>query len=240
MCKSATFETEKKSYRINFIVIELTVNLKFIKMMKKLILMLILPLLLMAQTVWAQKDNSDFRFTIKTNPLSAVGGPLYVAFIPITGEYKVLFEAKTTRKQSIETGFGYLGPSLLINIDELSEQDSVSGVKTSGYHLQLIYKFFITDEAPRGFYVGPHVSYASAQIANKNNSEDKFGAAKLNMNILLGYQLITGGGFTLNVYTGFGLKLRDYDIPVESTFDFDYGNRVSPNVALGLSFGIAF
>lgn len=209
--------------------------------MRKSILVLILPLLLLAQLVRAQKETSDFRFTIKTNPLSAVGGPLYVAFIPITGEYKILFEAKTTRKQSIETGFGYLGPSLLINIDELSEQDSVSGVKTSGYHLQMMYKFFITDdEAPRGFYVGPHISYASAHIANKDNSEDQFSAAKLNMNILLGYQLITGGGFTLNVYTGFGFKLRDYDIPMESTWDFDYGNHASPNVTLGLSFGIAF
>ena len=209
--------------------------------MKKSILVLIFPLLLVAQTIEAQKEKTDVRFTIKTNPLSAIGGPLYVAFIPITGEYKILFEAKTTRKQSIETGFGYLGPSLLINIDELSEIDSVSSVKTSGYRLQLMYKFFITeDEAPRGFYVGPHVSYATARIANRDNSDDEFSASKLNMNIILGYQLITGGGFTLNVYSGLGFKLRDYDIPTGSTFDFDYGNRASPNVAFGFSFGIAF
>lgn len=209
--------------------------------MKKSILVLILPLLLLAQSARAQKEPSDVRFTIKTNPLSAIGGPLYVAFIPITGEYKVLFEVKTFKKQSVETGFGYLGPSLLINLDELTDQDSVSGVKTSGYRLQLMYKFFITqDEAPRGFYVGPHISYATAKIANKDNSEDEFRASKLNMNIILGYQLITQGGFTLNIYSGFGFKLRDYDIPLESTWDFDYGNHASPNVTLGLSFGIAF
>jgi hypothetical protein len=208
--------------------------------MKKIPVIAIIFILGMAQTARTQEDK-EFRFTIKTNPLAALGGPLYVTFIPITGEYKVLFEAKTTRKQSIETGISYLGPSVLLNLDELTKQDTISGVKTSGFRVQLTYKFFLTKEsAPEGFYVGPHVSYATARIKNKDNTNDDFRASKLNMDVLFGYQLITSGGFTLNVYTGLGLKLRDYDFAEDSNFNFDYGNDAVPSVAFGFSFGYAF
>ncbi len=195
----------------------------------------------LGQPAKAQEDKS-FRFTIKTNPLAALGGPIWVFFVPVTGEYKVLFEAKTTSKQSIQAGIGYLGPSIFLNLDELSSDgDSIAGVKTSGFRAQLMYKFFLTkDEAPEGFYVGPHVSYAKARIENKRNPDDDFTAAKLNVNVVLGYQLITQGGFTLDVYTGLGLKLREYTFRDVSSFDFDYGNKATPNVAFGFSFGYAF
>lgn len=208
--------------------------------MKKYLLLGIFLASVMNNTLVAQ-DNDDFRFTIKTNPLSALGGPLFVTFIPITGEYKILFETRTAQKQSIEVGVGYLGPSLLLNLDELSENDSVSGVKTSGFRVQLSYKFFLTkDQAPEGFYVGPHVSYAKAQIKDKDEPEDSFSAAKLNLDVIFGYQLITSGGFALNVYTGLGFKIRDYDLGEDSDFSFDYGNDKAPNVAFGFTFGYAF
>jgi hypothetical protein len=62
----------------------------------------------------------------------------------------------------------------------------------------------------------------------------------LNADIIFGYQLITGGGFALNVYTGLGLKLRDYDFGDESDFSFDTGGDAAPNVAFGFTFGYAF
>jgi hypothetical protein len=207
--------------------------------MKRISIIVLVLVFSLGQFARAQ-DNKDFRFTIKTNPLAALGGPLYVTIFPITGEYKILFEARTAKKQSIETGLSYLGPSLLLNLDEITN-DSVSGVKTSGFRVQLMYKFFLTkDLAPEGFYVGPHISYAKASIRNKDNTEDEFSAAKLNVNIILGYQLITAGGFALNIYTGLGLKLRDYDFAEESDFDFNTGNEAVPNVAFGFAFGYAF
>jgi len=210
--------------------------------MKRIIMLFCLMGIFAKPTLHAQEDK-DFHFTIKTNPLSALGGPLFIAFVPITGEYKILFEARTARKQSIETGFGYLGPSVLINLDELSSTDSISGIKTNGYRFQVMYKFFLTkNEAPQGFYVGPHVSYAKARLKNKDDYDDYFEASKLNANVIFGYQLITGGGFTLNVYTGLGLKVREYEVPVESedVFDFDPITGTVPNVAFGFSFGYAF
>ncbi len=208
--------------------------------MKKLAVLAFLLLLFATQTSRAQEEK-DYRFTIKTNPLAALGGPLWVTIVPLTGEYKVLFESRTAQRQSIEVGAGYLGPSVLINLDRLSDQDSISGVRTSGFRVQLTYKFFLTkNKAPNGFFVGPHFSYAKARIANKENTNDEFTAAKLNADILIGYQLITKGGFAMNVYTGLGLKLRDYQLAQNSTWDFDYNNQAAPNVAFGFTFGYAF
>lgn len=212
--------------------------------MKK-IFVLVASLFLLVQLQTQAQDAKDFRFTIKTNPLAALGGPLYIAFIPITGEYKVLFESRTASKQSIEAGLSYLGPSVLINLDQLTNQDSsdISGLSTHGFRAQLGYRFFLTKgKAPEGFYVGPHVSYAKARISNRDNTNEYFEAAKLNFNLLFGYQLITGGGFTLNFYTGLGVKMRDYTFPdgSDNTFDFDTGNRVVPAVPFGFTFGYAF
>jgi hypothetical protein len=210
--------------------------------MKKAALLMILFALFGSYSMKAQ-DEKDFRFTIKTNPLAALGGPFYAFRIfPITGEYKLAFESRTFKKQSIEASIGYLGPSVLINLSELSENDSVGGIKVNGFRAQLAYKFFLTKEsAPEGFYVGPHFSYARATIKDKDNLDDRIEASKMNINVIFGYQLITSGGFALNIYTGLGVKFRDWDFLDEDTdFDITTGNNVAPNVAFGFTFGYAF
>jgi len=210
--------------------------------MKKMIfLMMLVPFLISNKAVIAQEDD-NYRFTLKTNPLSALGGPLFVTVVPLCGEYKIIFEAKTGAKQSVETGLGFLGSSVLLNLNEIAN-DSVESIKTIGFRGQVAYKFFLTkDPAPEGFYVGPHVSYARATIKNSDNKDENFTASKLNAHVLFGYQLITSGGFTLNIYTGLGIKIRDYDFAEgsESIFDFDTGKGFSPNVPFGFSFGYAF
>ncbi len=55
----------------------------------------------LSQPLKAQ-DVKDYRFTIKTNPMAALGGPIWLVIVPVTGEYKVLFEARTSRTQSVE------------------------------------------------------------------------------------------------------------------------------------------
>ena len=61
-----------------------------------------ITLLMVTNPIMAQGSSGekDFRFTIKTNPLSALGGPFWVVIVPITGEYKVLFETKVSNKSS--------------------------------------------------------------------------------------------------------------------------------------------
>jgi len=193
----------------------------------------------------AQTGDNSHRFVIKTNPLAALGGPFWVTIVPVTGEYKVLFEARTMPKQSITLGASYLGPSLLLNLDELTnEGEEVSGVKTSGFRGQLMYKFFLSrdTEAPEGLYVGPHFSYASASIASKDNTSNKINMMKMNFNGIIGYQLITSGGFALDVFTGLGVKSSKWtpEGDSEEIFDVPFQNKAAASVAFGFSFGYAF
>ena len=177
------------------------------------ILLIIIIVMLGASSTMAQEGNTSQRFVIKTNPLAALGGPFWVTIIPVTGEYKLLFEAKTLPKQSVTLGASYLGPSLLLNLDELTnEGEDVSGINTAGFRGQLFYKFFLSrdTEAPEGLYVGPHFSYASATITSKDNSDDKVDMMKMNINGIIGYQLISSGGFALDIFTGLGVKSRKW------------------------------
>ncbi|MBN1388287.1 MAG: hypothetical protein JW965_07565 [Bacteroidales bacterium] len=209
------------------------------------VLLMIIIVLLASSSAMAQQGDTPQRFVIKTNPLAALGGPFWIAVIPVTGEYKILFEAKTLPKQSVTLGASYLGPSLLLNLDELtSEGEEVSGINTGGFRGQLMYKFFLSRdiEAPEGLYVGPHFSYASASITSKDNTTDKIDMMKMNVNGIIGYQLITSGGFALDIFTGLGVVSRKWTFSGESEeiFDLNVNNKASASVAFGFSFGYAF
>lgn len=217
--------------------------------MKKVSYLLIigLILLLIAPRGYSQGSDSekDFRFTIKTNPLSALGGPLYVLWIvPITSEYKLSFEARTFEKQSVQVGLGYLGSSPLVTtLGDLNTGDT--SIVSSGFRVQLCYKIFLTDnKAPNGFYVGPHFSYASAKVMNSEIRENYVRASKLQAHVALGYQLITKGGFALDIFTGIGIKNKSYDFSSQSTDDFfndfEFSNKFTISVPFGFSFGYAF
>ncbi|MEZ5001200.1 MAG: hypothetical protein R2744_10245 [Bacteroidales bacterium] len=214
--------------------------------MKKLkgLLIIIIALVLVTPAVQSQESSFNPKMVIKTNPLSALGGPFWVTIVPITGEYKILFEIKTLPKQSFTLGASYLGPSLLLNLDEITNEGSeVSGIKTSGFKVQGMYKFFISrnTEAPEGFYVGPHGSYATASLTSKDNTADKIIATKINFDGVIGYQMITDGGFALDLYTGLGFKNRTWKYEGTSSDTFDFGDdKSSPTVAFGFNFGYAF
>ncbi|MDZ7740027.1 MAG: hypothetical protein U5K32_13375 [Bacteroidales bacterium] len=214
------------------------------KGLRKILLMIIIVMLGVSSTM-AQTEDDSYRFVIKTNPLAALGGPFWVTIVPVTGEYKVLFEARTMPKQSITLGTSYIGPSLLLNLDELTnEGEEVSGLKTSGFRAQLMYKLFLSrdTEAPKGLYVGPHFSYASASIASKDNTANKVNMIKMNINGVIGYQLISSGGFALDIFTGLGVKSNKWtpEGNSEEVFDVPFQDRTSASVAFGFSFGYAF
>lgn len=215
--------------------------------MKKTSLFIIIGLALMLTAVPVSAQGTggekEYRFTIKTNPLAALGGPFWVVVIPVTGEYKVLFEAAVAEKSSVQLGVSYIGPSILLNLDELTgDEGEISGLKTSGFRGQGMFRYFVSRDlpAPEGFYLGPHVSYATATIKSKDNAEDNIKASKVNLNAVIGYQLITSGGFTLDIFTGMGFVSRKWDIS-GSDFDNDmFKNRTSVTIPFGFSFGYAF
>ena len=208
------------------------------------LLIIICSVMLLAPSAQAQDNGYMPSMVVKTNPLAALGGPFWVTIIPITGEYKVLFEMRTLPKQSVTLGASFLGPSLLINLDEItSEGTDISGINTSGFRGQLFYKFYIgrNTEAPEGFYLGPHFSYAMATIVNKDNEADKLGGTKLNINGVFGYQIITDGGFALDIFTGLGLRKLGFTAEGDSGDIFDFvEDKMSPGVVFGINFGFAF
>ncbi|HUU99419.1 MAG TPA: hypothetical protein VMW32_00515 [Bacteroidales bacterium] len=215
--------------------------------MKKAALLLIIGVIfsINSSPAFAQggSEEKDFRFTIKTNPLAALGGPFWLLIVPITGEYKLLFEAAVNEKSSIQVGAGYLGPSVLLNLDELTgDEGEVSGIKTSGFRIQGMYKYFLSRDlsAPEGFYVGPHISYASAELKNKDNTANSIKASKFNVNGVFGYQMITSGGFTLDIFTGMGFVSRNWDITGEDWDQEVFKNKASINIPFSFSFGYAF
>jgi hypothetical protein len=194
-----------------------------------------------AQEATAKKD---YRFTVKTNPLSALGGPFWVIVVPVTGEYKALFEYALTEKMSFQLGASYIGPSVLLNLDKLvTDTADITGIKTSGFKISGMLKYFLSRDlaAPQGFYLAPHFSYASAKIASKEISSNKVGAVKINLNACIGYQMITSGGFTLDVFTGMGYVSRKWDYQGTSSGELDLGqNKSGVSIPFGISFGYAF
>ncbi|HDJ32752.1 MAG TPA: hypothetical protein ENF21_01450 [Bacteroidetes bacterium] len=215
--------------------------------MKKTLLALICMVFLLpwdGQKAYGQEE-ADYKFTLKTNLLAAFAGPIWVTWIvPVTGEYKVLFEAKTFKKQSLQVGASYLGPSVFVSAlkNELGDSADVD-VGVNGFRGQLWYKFFLTrdSDGPSGFYASPHFSLASARIENKNEPDDYVNATKLNIHGVLGYQLITRGGFVLDIFTGLGFRDMTWDYAQEGSTDLDFGEgKGRINVTFGLSFGYAF
>lgn len=203
--------------------------------------------LLLASPLFSQQssDERDFKFTIKTNPLSALGGPFWIVVVPVTGEYKALFEAAVSKKSSVQIGLGYIGPSILLNLDDLTsdgEGSEIGGIKTSGFRSQGWYKYFLSRDlsAPEGFYIGPHISYASANIKNKRNTSEYVSATKLNINGVFGYQLITSGGFTLDIFTGLGFVSRKWEVKGTDWDNDSFKDKASVAVPFGFSFGYAF
>jgi len=186
----------------------------------------------------------DFKFNIKTNPLNALGGTLYFAWIvPLTSEYKLNFEARTFEKQSVQVSGAFLGSSPLISA--LGDLDSDTSIVSRGFRVQAWYKFFLTgDPAPNGFYVGPHFSFASARVMNGKIHDNYIGASKLQAHVALGYQLITKGGFALDIFTGIGIKNKSYDFSSEGTDNFfedlELTDKFTVSIPFGFSFGYAF
>lgn len=216
--------------------------------MKKslLFIMSLFVILITGSQTFAQEaaEGKDYKFTIKTNPLNALGGPIYVLWVvPLTAEYKLNFEARTFENQSVQVSGAFLGSSpLLSTIHDMSSDTSAI---SRGFRAQLWYKFFLTqDKAPNGFYVGPHISYAYAKIMNSEVHSSYVGASKLQFHVALGYQVITKGGFALDIFTGIGVKNKSFDMSVMSTdnfFDeFELSNRFTVSIPFGLSFGYAF
>lgn len=149
-----------------------------------------------------------------TNPFAPLMGQ-----IPITGEYRLLYQTAISHNMSVIMGVSYLGKSLLIYtvdlLDSTQRNFFINDATVKGIRGQAGYRFFICEDGlirrrqyPQGLYIGPHVSYSAAkysvQSLNFANIFTKLNYFNINLMGGLQYQLFKK--FLLDVHTGIGFR----------------------------------
>ncbi len=160
-----------------------------------------------------KKDINKYKpvNVIKTNPLAILGSPM-----PLASEYRVILEHQINKKSTFFVGFSYLGKGILLKSYEESYNSSNSGTPfyyaLYGFRAQGGYKFYYNKKAPKGFYVGPFVSYLSAIIKEKGTSfkSEYIKTTYLNTNIVFGHQFIIGDVITIDICSGWGYKNNEF------------------------------
>lgn len=203
------------------------------------------------------------RTIIKTNPTAMVIGVMPV----VTSEYRLLLEFPSAPLQSSQIGFSYLGKSPFIRYienDTLKKNPNAYFLKMhiTGYRFQASYRFFLNKwmhaiglsskpvYSPRGFYISPHVSFATAKITYKfaNQYDIYFRVTHFNVNLLGGCQFTLFRRIAVDTFAGLGYKKNEWiehnqNIvrPVNPPKDFDIPGYFSPvKFTIGMNFGYCF
>ncbi len=152
---------------------------------------------------------------IKTNPVALIFGciPFY------TGEARLVNETTVSLYQSVYIGASYLYKSPFLSLVERDSASNPDGIrlKVNGWRVQAGYKFYLNGmiksqrdqmrgPAPKGAYVAPHISYATAKVTTSYlKSQGKYYRINFfNVDLRTGYQLVAGRKFAFDIFTGFG------------------------------------
>lgn len=194
---------------------------------------------------------------IKTNPIALIFGciPFY------TSEFRLVNETTVSLYQSVYFGASYLFKSPILSSAEKDTSINPDGIhlKVTGFRVQAGYKFYINGWiaskrnqlkglAPKGFYVSPHISYASAKIYT--NYSKTVGVYErrtfFNVDVQAGYQLLAKRKFALDVFTGFGYMKNDIiyhenssNYQVDSSEDGYFYNS-NLKIVFGFNLGFAY
>lgn len=190
-------------------------------------------------------NPQSVRHIIKTNPL-----PLFWGSIPYTSEFRFIQEVPVALFQSSQIGFSYIGKSLFLNMAENAvRQNNEPRIKVSGFRIQYSHRFFFARNsyAPEGAYIGPHVSYTTAQFSTRYSKQFDYyiQATHFNANMLMGYQAISRDGFAVDAFFGIGYKKNSWEyhqshtsVPIDLNDIPFYGSNVK--YTLGFNFGLVF
>jgi hypothetical protein len=195
-----------------------------------------------------------FNNVIKSNPVAVLMGQ-----IPFTGEYRAMYEYTKSPSQSSMIGVSYLGKGILIRMIEMDTNFTNRNIKlvVRGVRLQAAHRFYLTgigkffskdyEYAPLGFYISPHISYASAIISSKFLSTyDIFiRATYFNVSLLSGLQMELFDGFVIDAFTGLGYKkntLYEHYSPGQSrpSKDADDIPFFNSNIKFSLGFNVGY
>ena len=185
---------------------------------------------------------------LKTNPL-----PILWGNIVGTAEYRLLYEMPVSLRQTLMFGISYLGKgpffTSLFSLSDTSTNLQIHNqimqlaneATINGFRIQIMEKFYLTQKhlAPRGFYIGPHLSYSTAKITFPSidlYENDTY----LNWNIFLGGQTIINQ-VALDFFMGLGYKHNFYEVYYNKQKE-DSGNipSLTGNIKLSLGFNIGY
>ena len=201
---------------------------------------------------WKQKGTRNI---VKTNPLVPIWGA-----IPLTSEWRLLYEMPFSHNQSFQIGASYLGKSPILNLAEDSMMGG-SGVEfvVKGFRLQGGYRFYFTsfrnykqepfNYIPLGFYVSPHISYSTATFTTRAASVRNvyIQGTHYNINFLLGYQYysLMFDNLVVDLFMGFGWKENYWEeningVTRSSTLNTANTNYYGSNFKFSLGFNMGF
>lgn len=189
---------------------------------------------------------------LKTNPLPVLWGN-----IPLTAEYRLLFETPSSPDQSLMLGVSYLGkgPFLVALVDTTQNPSSnlhkfAEDLKVSGFRMQGMYRFYLypKNHSPDGFYIGPHASYTFAKFYLPVQKQQYLAFVYYNVNVLAGVQAFVSDIFCFDFF--FGLGYRN-NLVIEHNLNNSSASSAAPDpfeksmpkhlkITLGLNFGFAF
>ena len=146
---------------------------------------------------------------IKSNPL-----PIIMGQIPISSEYRIVYETALAHNKSLMLGVSYLGPNVFL-LSLLYEPDEVKNIIITGVRGQIAHKFYLIEEGystnnryPQGYYLAPHVSYSNVKFtykfANTYNYNIRF--KYFNLSMLMGYQFVYREYLVIDAFFGLGFR----------------------------------
>ncbi len=233
--------------------------------LKKILLLGILPVFFCKSYGQSESLDAANRFDtlfiphkyvniVKTNPFIPLWGT-----IPFTAEYRIVYEGVIAKNQTVLMSFSYLGKSPFIAVmeNQFPANGNISpSFLIKGFRLQAAHRIYLAKlnenmgyypYAPEGFYIGPHISYATANFGEKSTfAYNYITFNQFNFVLMTGLQTFIDQ-FAIDVFFGLGYKKNTvsewrnsqiiYHDPAEIMGNF-YASPVK--IYLGFNVGIGF
>ncbi len=216
-------------------------------------------ILMLPFVVSAQRDTMMFlhkakiqKSLLKTNPTTILAGPMTIfndsgGVFPFTSEYKLLYEVPIAPKQSLQIGVSYLTKNIFLlaaGTDTGRTARDIRNISIAGFRIQGMFRYYLGKEnlSPKGFYVGPHASYAYTKLGIKSAPGYYLHFVNWNINAILGYQLVIRQKVGLDFFTGLGYRNNTLEENAPNTSKVVNRNEFLTGrlkISFGFSFGVA-
>ncbi|MCF8332163.1 MAG: hypothetical protein K9H84_06900 [Bacteroidales bacterium] len=154
---------------------------------------------------------------LKFNPLPVLHG-----HIPMSSEYRLIYETSFGPSHSINFGAAYMGKNTIIPdailTDYITDPDNT---EAKGFRLIANYRYIYSknDCAPSGMYLGPEISFAKMDFEQMQPGDQNNKALVEHFYAILkwGYQGRISGNFYFDLYAGAGYKNNSYSNNLSGT-----------------------